>query len=565
MASSATEEAPSGAVSAEDWPRQTKRSTPSSTTSRIHAATEPKGDWIEGPAEGCWENQSRGTLAVGGAVCTTCECGFGPPSTRWPGTKCCASCRRTTCWQTHLSTRGQLAGDTSCQNYQEIGSRPPCEAGLGRSGSPMALPACGAPAHQLCGGGALGGTTGCRCQRSEILTPLVSTTTSAATQALLHKGAQNAGPIWPPQVTGLLEVAANALRAVAALDPLGHNRAPIVGGGVPSVPAPTQMVGGQHARRQPPGLDGGIFPGAMLTSGPPTMVTESRRVQPLPVSENRWTKRSQPLLEEDRRPVKSPRLTSTGTGTQGQADTAMASTQDHGPLAGAPEAVPWPQDSTGRTPTRSSRPTSSWMTPAHSAPVELDGSDGFSEPISFLGGEEMEAPLSAVEEDWQQWQLSWITAWNTSVGQLMDMCGAAATAAQSNPALQEVLPEPPHMDTDEVRNQCQSTLRSLQQHPWACGPEIATAVEDLMRCYSCLKSCPAAVPDCPQAVLLIGHILHAAVQDVMSYTPQCTEEWLFPQLVLGKHPDLAARLGASTPALPHHALLQTCACPFLPA
>ncbi|CAE7514311.1 CPK2, partial [Symbiodinium natans] len=394
----------------------------------------------------------------------------------------------------------------------------------------------------------------------EILTPLVSTTTSDATQVLLHKGAQNAGPIWPPQVTGLLEMAANALRAVAALDPLGHNRAPAVGGGVPSVPTQTQGIGGHHARRQPPGLDGGIFPGAMLTSGSPTMVTESHRAQPPPVSGNRWTKRSQPLLEEDKRPVKSPRLTSMGTGTRGQTDTAMASTQDHGPLAGTPEAVPWPQESTGRTPTRPSRPTSSWMAPAHSAPVELDGSDGFSEPMSFLGGEEMEAPLSAVEEDWQQWQLSWITAWNTSVGQLMDMCGAAATAAQSNPVLQEVLPEPPHIDTEEVRNQCQSTLRSLQQHPWACGPEIATVVEDLMRCYSCLKSCPAAVPDCPQAVLLLGHILHAAVQDVMSYTPQCTEEWLFPQLVLGKHPDLAARLGASTPALPHHALLQTCAC-----
>ncbi|CAE7552998.1 unnamed protein product [Symbiodinium natans] len=342
----------------------------------------------------------------------------------------------------------------------------------------------------------------------KILTPLVSTTTSDATQVLLHKGAQNAGPIWPPQVTGLLEMAANALRAVAALDPLGHNRAPAVGGGVPSVPTQTQGIGGHHARRQPPGLDGGIFPGAMLTSGSPTMVTESHRAQPPPVSGNRF---------------KHARSRATGWNAGG---CAMA--------AGKHRQNPHPS-----------------LTPN----LVLDGTCPF-----CTGGAGWIRWFQRANEDWQQWQLSWITAWNTSVGQLMDMCGAAATAAQSNPVLQEVLPEPPHMDTEEVRNQCQSTLRSLQQHPWACGPEIATVVEDLMRCYSCLKSCPAAVPDCPQAVLLLGHILHAAVQDVMSYTPQCTEEWLFPQLVLGKHPDLAARLGASTPALPHHALLQTCAC-----
>ena len=350
----------------------------------------------------------------------------------------------------------------------------------------------------------------------DILSSQAGTSSSSTTQELLSNARASLGSVWSPHMPDAVRQVSTALRNLEQVGGMASGAT-----WPPRLPPPAPEL---STFGNPP-----TIPKA-ATDGPQIFLKEGAQ------HGNRWSKRSsQPSALE--RPVKSPR-----TSMMAQDLPATHSFSDH--MAGQP---PWSTMATGRTPPKDHKPR---VTLAEDTP---------SEPMSFQQDEEI---ATEVEQDWIQFQDEWVSAWNAMVKLLVDKFQSSVPQVGHDARFTAVLPEPPFLDPDEVEQMSRSTFETLLRHPLSTGPEIASAVEDIQQCYRCLRCCPDAVVRCPIVVLVMGHVLQGAVQDVHSFSPRSVEEYLYPELVLQMMPDMATQLGSSTSATPAQLVLQACACPF---
>ena len=154
-----------------------------------------------------------------------------------------------------------------------------------------------------------------------------------------------------------------------------------------------------------------------------------------------------------------------------------------------------------------------------------------SDTISFQAVEPTE--MTEAEADWAAWQENWIGAWTSTLKRLMDTHGLETVTSSSNPKLATVLQDPPLADLGETKHLLASAMETLITGDMTRGPSIASAVEDLLRAYECLRTCPGALASCPKALLLMGHILSHRIGDAFSFNPSpqrsgCIPNWSLP-------------------------------------
>ena len=390
----------------------------------------------------------------------------------------------------------------------------------------------------------------------QLLSTHINPPASAATQDLLGKAQDSLGAIWGPHMPNAVQQARDVLKSLEQLGSLpgAHPRLATVGLGsaMPQTSSASTLTGA------PPGL-----PGTEVVS-PPALVQPLR---PLAMQQNRWSKRTTACPATEERPSKSPRTTSK------EANRAL----DGPPLPSAAAAVfgpilhglhseeaamdaPWAKLATGLTPPRETKPALSTLGGPGVAGMAEPSEAALSDTISFQAAEHTE--MTETEADWAAWQENWIGAWTSTIKSLVDTHGLETVTSSSNPKHATVLPDPPLADLDETKHLLASAMETLITGDMTRGPAIASAVEDLLRAYECLRSCPGALTNCPKVLLLLGHILSQRIGDAFSFNPQSTEEWLYPELVLALDPSLAVRLGGSTLPAQAQSILQSCSCPF---